>query len=329
MQVFHGLDEYQAGHHPMVTIGTFDGVHLGHRTILDRLIADAKAVQGESVLVTFHPHPRLVLFPENNTLQLLQTLAEKIATLEQLGLDKLVIIPFTRDFSRMPSERFIQDILAKTICAHKIVIGYDHRFGRNRRGGLEELRSYAPSLGYAVEEIPAQAIDDANVSSTKVRNALSVGDVDLANRYLGYPYTMGGEVVDGAKDGRKFGYPTANIQLENDYKLTPAHGVYLVRAWLEQEDGGGHPDQRLGPYMHGLMSIGTKGNPAADAPVFHEVFLYDFAGNIYGLILRVAFLAYLRPQIDFKGDMDALITAMKNDDQRGRSLLARYPHPTV
>lgn len=328
MHVYHGHESYQAGKHPIVTIGTFDGVHLGHRTILDRIIREAHEAKGESVLVTFEPHPRLVLFPENNPLRLLQTLEEKIAVLENLGLDKMLIVPFTKSFSRTPSKKFIQNILVETAKAQQIVIGYDHRFGRNRTGGLEELRAYGDEFTYQVDEIPAQAIDNANVSSTKIRKALQAGDITMANRALGYPYTLGGTVVQGAQFGRKLGYPTANLDIPFRHKLIPADGVYLVRVWEEKTDCGGKPEDRLSAYHYGLMSIGSKPSLGEGLDHFCEVFLYDFEGDLYGKWLRVEFLEYMRPQLDFKGDMDALRRAMDGDSARGRSLFETYPQPT-
>ncbi|MEL6845485.1 MAG: riboflavin biosynthesis protein RibF, partial [Bacteroidota bacterium] len=166
MKVYRSLEAYEAGPHSVATIGTFDGVHIGHRTILQRLIESARAIEGESILISFHPHPRLVLFPENNPLRLLHTLDEKIALLDEIGLDKLLLIPFTREFSRLSSKAFIRDVLVDTVQIQKIIIGYDHHFGKNRTGGIEELQEYAPSWKYEVEEIPAQSIDDAKVSST-------------------------------------------------------------------------------------------------------------------------------------------------------------------
>jgi riboflavin kinase/FMN adenylyltransferase len=327
MHVFHGPENYIAGPSPAVTIGTFDGVHIGHQTILNKIVAEAREAGGESVLVTFHPHPRLVLFPENNSLRLLHTLDEKIARLEALGLDKVLLVPFTKSFSRTPSKKFIQNILVDTVQANRIVIGYDHRFGRNRQGGLEELRQYAGQFGYDVSEIPAQAIDDANVSSTKIRKALLAGDIQMANRYLSYPYSLGGKVVDGEKQGRELGFPTANLEKGLEYKLIPADGVYLVRVWEEEEHGGGKESGRIGEYHYGLMSIGSKPTIGSNMDHTVEVWLYDFEGDLYDKFMRVSFLEYMRPQINFEGDMDALRRAMNGDAERGRSLFSHYPHP--
>ncbi|MEL6673420.1 MAG: bifunctional riboflavin kinase/FAD synthetase [Bacteroidota bacterium] len=310
MKVFQSLDAYTAGPHPVATIGTFDGLHQGHKVILRRIIEEAKRLHGESVLISFHPHPRLVLFPENNPLRLLHSLEEKIQMLDEMGLDKLLLIPFTKEFSRTPSKAFIRDTLIGKIGIQKIVIGYDHRFGKNRTGGIEELQELAQELQFEVEEIPAQAIDDANISSTKIRKALAAGDVSTANTYLGYAYGFSGTVVHGAKQGRTLGYPTANLDPLEPHKLIPTDGVYLVRAMLGEE------------IHHGLMSIGSKPTMGGTQQ-FYEVFIFDFNRDIYDQVLRVEFLSFLRGQQKFKG-LDELMTAMKRDEANGRELVASF-----
>ena len=299
MQVFRSLDAYQPGPHTVATIGTFDGVHIGHRTILERIIESARARQGEAVLISFHPHPRLVLFPENNPLRLLHTLEEKIAMLDHIGLDKLLLIPFTREFSRLPSRDFVQQVLIDTVQIDQLIIGYDHRFGKNRTGGLEELQEMAPQFGYEVEEIPAQSIDEAKVSSTKIRKALQEGDVQAAEKYLGYPYAFTGKVVHGEKAGRTLGYPTANLEPTDPLKLIPGHGVYLVRAEVR------------GQSYYGMMSIGVKPT-MGEFTQTQEVYLFDFEQDIYGEIVRVHFLEYLRGEKKFTSKED-LIIAMNTD----------------
>ncbi len=301
MKVYRSLEAYEPGAHTVATIGTFDGLHLGHRTILSRLKAAAAADGGESVLISFHPHPRLVLFPEKNPLRLLHTLDEKISMLEALGIDKLLLIPFTRDFSRIPSRRFIQDILARQVGIGRIVIGYDHHFGKNRTGGIDELRAHSAAYGYEVEEIPAQTIDDANISSTKIRHALLEGDIATARRYLGYDYGFSGTVVHGEKQGRLLGYPTANIDPADPLKLIPADGVYFVR--VNTADGT----------HHGMMSIGVKPTMGEFARS-HEVYIFDFEGDLYGQAIRVEMLAYIRGEKKFDS-LDALIAAMQEDER--------------
>lgn len=299
MDVYRHPDLYERKPFTVATIGTFDGVHLGHQVILRRVIALARASGGTSLLITFHPHPRQILFPDRPPVAMLHTLEEKIAALEALGLDQLLVLPFTRAFSETPSEVFIREVLAGTVGVKRLVIGYDHRFGRGRSGGLDELRSFSAELGYEVEEIPAQTIDDAEISSTRIRQALNSGDPATAARYLGYPYVLAGEVVHGEKQGRLLGYPTANIQPEDPHKLVPADGVYLCRA------------QVRGETLYGLMSIGRKPT-LGDFERTCEIYLLDFSGDLYGARLQAEFLEYLRPQRKFSS-LEALIEAMGQD----------------
>lgn len=310
MEVYRSLDTYQAGTGAVVTLGTFDGVHIGHRKILSRLKASAKAIGGESVLVTFHPHPRLVIFPEGNSLRLLQTMEEKIRILDAYGIDKLLIVPFTKEFSRTPPRVFIEEILVNTVNAQKIIIGYDHRFGKNREGGIEKLRDYANQFKYLVEEIPAQAINDANVSSTKIRKALQEGDIETANRYLGYEYEFSGVVVHGEKLGRKLGYPTANIQIDDPLKLCPANGVYFVRFHVR------------GKAHYGMMNIGTKPTVGTFG-IGAEVYVFDFDDDIYDEFVRVEILEYLREEKKFDS-LESLIKAIDGDRDQSLELIKQY-----
>ncbi len=299
MKVYRSVEAFEKGNNTIATIGTFDGVHIGHQTILNRIIQLAKRVEGESVLISFYPHPRLVLFPENNPLKLLHTLEERIATLEQLGLDKLLLIPFTKDFSRTPSKAFIRDVLVEGVGIHTIVIGYDHHFGKNRTGGIEELRSFSDQYKYEVEEIPAQSINEANISSTKIRRALESGEVDVANTYLGYNYGFSGIVVHGEKQGRQLGYPTANMEPDEATKLIPCDGVYLVRVFIGDQQ------------YYGLMSVGKKPT-MGEFERSQEVFIMDFSGDLYGQKIRVEFIRYLRGEKKFNG-VQELIAAMDQD----------------
>jgi len=299
MQVFHSLSDYSPHLKTVATIGTFDGVHLGHKKILQRLKDIAQEIGGESVLISFHPHPRLVLFPEKKDLRLLQTLEEKIQTLRDFGLDRFVLIPFTKEFAATSSRSFIEDILVKTIGVHRLVIGYDHHFGANRAGNIDELRMYAPQFGYEVEEIPAQAIDNASVSSTKTRNALLEGDIKTANLFLGYPYTLSGRVIHGEKQGRLLGYPTANIEPNNEWKLIPANGIYFVSVFVE------------GRKYFGMMSVGHKPTMGEFARGI-EVNIFDFSEEIYGQEISVEFLEYIRPEAKFDS-LEELIKAIDAD----------------
>lgn len=232
MKVTYGLENFQTLSCAVATTGTFDGVHLGHRKILDQLVAKAHAVGGESVLLTFSPHPRLVLQPDLE-IALLSSEAEKIALLEETGLDHLIIHPFTREFSRTQSLDFVREYLVNTIGVKHLVIGYDHHFGRNREGSFEHLMEFGPIYGFEVEEIAALDIDHVNVSSTKIRNALSEGNIKLANEYLGSFYSLQGKVVPGEQLGRTIGFPTANIDCDFKNKLMPADGVYSGHLYVK------------------------------------------------------------------------------------------------
>ena len=299
MKVYRSLQEYEKGYHTVATIGTFDGVHLGHRKILQRLKDSAQQINGETVLISFHPHPRLVLFPENNPLRLLQTLEEKIRLLEEFGIDKLLLIPFTKEFSRTPSKAFVQDILMDTVGISKIVIGYDHHFGKNRTGNIDELREMSGGFGFSVEEIPAQAIDNANISSTKIRNALLSGEIQTANTYLGYPYSLSGKVVHGEKQGRELGYPTANIDPLDSWKLVPSNGIYFVKVYHQSQT------------YFGMMSIGVKPT-MGEFERSIEVNIFDFDEDIYDQTIRIDFLDYIRGEEKFDS-LPELVQAIDGD----------------
>jgi riboflavin kinase/FMN adenylyltransferase len=309
MKVYRSLDTYEKGGRTVATIGTFDGLHIGHKTILDRLKNSAHALEAEAVLISFHPHPRLVLFPDNNPLRLLHTLEEKIAMLDAIGINKLLLIPFTRDFSRIPSRAFVQDILVDKIGITRLVIGYDHHFGKNRTGNIEELEEMSKEFGYEVEEIPAQAIDNANVSSTKIRQALLSGDIETARAYLGYDYSFAGTVVHGAKKGRSFGYPTANIRPDDTRKLIPGDGVYFVKV------------HTAGHSYYGMLSIGTKPT-LGEYDRTAEVNIFNFDQDIYGKPIRVDMLAFLRGQEKFVSTAE-LIEAMGRDKRRCEEMMMK------
>jgi riboflavin kinase/FMN adenylyltransferase len=307
MRVFRsveGLPEFKNG---VLTIGTFDGVHLGHQEIIKRINQDAAEKNGESIILTFHPHPRLVVNPNDTGLKLLNTLEEKIALLERFGVDNLIVAPFSIEFSKLTAREYVEDFLWKNVRPKKVVIGYDHRFGNNREGDLGLFLEKGKELGFEVEEIAKQMVDDLAVSSTKVRTALEAGDVTQANNLLGYEYSLHGTVVEGHQMGRKLGYPTANIQPNNPNKLIPAKGVYAVRVKLEEQ---------LHPAM---MNIG-------DNPTFEgrkasiEANLFDFDRDIYGMELDVIFVQRLRSELKFD-NIDALIKQMADDEKVSRKLL--------
>lgn len=307
MKVHHGREGLPSFAQAVVTTGTFDGVHVGHRKILQRIQELALGCGGESVLVTFDPHPRLVLFPDDNDLRLLSTLDEKLRLLEAMGLDHVVVVPFDRAFSRLTAMQYVKDFLVDQLGVHQLVIGYDHHFGRNREGHIGQLRDFGKSFGFSVEEIPAQDIDDVKVSSTKIRNALLEGDVETAETFLTYPYALEGVVGHGEKKGQGLGYPTANIHVSNPYKLIPARGVYAVRA------------KTAFGSAYGMMNIGVRPTVSDGNTETLEVHLLDYAGNLYGTHLQVEFVRRLRPEVRF-GSAQELQLQLAKDAQETRNL---------
>lgn len=291
----------------MITIGTFDGVHTGHQYILQQLQEAAEACHGETVIITFDPHPREVLAPQNKVVNLLTTLDEKIQLLEKWGIHHLVVVPFTKAFSELSATAYLEDFLISTFRPHTIIIGYDHRFGHNREGGLELLEAEQQKFGFQLLEIPQQVVHDLTVSSTKIRKSLQDGAILLANELLGYPYFINGTVVHGDKMGRQLGFPTANISLHDPRKLIPAQGVYAVNVIVE------------GRQWKGALNIGTR-------PTFNgtelriEVFILDFSGEIYGADIHVSFIEFIRPDKKFDS-VDALILQIKDDVAKARMVL--------
>lgn len=306
MKVYQGLDEFEKIEKAVVTTGTFDGVHIGHRTILDRLIEVAKNVNGESVLLTFFPHPRMVLQPDSD-LKLINTIDEKIRLLESAGIDHLIIHPFTKEFSRTTSMEFVRDILVNKIGTSKLVIGYDHHFGRNREGSFEHLKEFGPLYGFDVEEIPVQDVENVNVSSTKIRRALEQGDVKIAANYLGHPFQLIGKVIHGDKRGRLLGFPTANLELQEAYKLVPANGVYAVKVL------------RVDQVMFGMLNIGIKPTVSNANEISIEVNIFDFDQEIYDEELTIHFLERIRDEQKFE-NKEALIAELQKDREKVLSL---------
>lgn len=312
MKVYTDISQFKGIGHPVLTIGTFDGVHVGHQKIINRVNQLAKEAAGESVLLTFYPHPRMVLFPHDESLRLLSTQTEKIELLEKLGLDHLIIHPFNKDFSRLSAVEYVRDILVQTIGTKTLVIGHDHQFGRNREGGLEQLREFAPLYDFAVEEIPAQEIDAVAISSTKIRRALLEGDVTTANDYLGHPYTLGGVVVHGRKIGRKIGYPTANIQVPDKTKLIPTEGVYAVKLFLP----GGEEKK-------GMLYIGRLPEfNASDTPTI-EVNIFDFEGELYDVAIKMELMKFIRPYIRFENE-EELKLQLEKDKSASEVILSDF-----
>lgn len=287
MKIWRPVDNFNVKL-PVLTSGTFDGVHLGHQSIIKRLKEIAMSSGGETVLLTYEPHPRLVLYPDEQDLRLLTTIDEKVALLTQFGIQNLVIYPFTKEFSRLSSLNFIRDILVKQLHINKLVIGYNHHFGRNREGSFEHLTEFGPLYGFDVEEISAKDVDSVEVSSTKIRNALAVGDIKTANAYLGYTYSLTGKVVKGKQLGRELGYPTANIAVNDKLKLIPAIGIYVVQ--VKYKDG----------LYGGMMSIGNNPTVGGKEQTI-EVNIFDFNGTIYDEEITVLFIDKLRNEEKYDG----------------------------
>lgn len=310
MQVHRDLGQLPDFHRAVITIGTFDGVHTGHRFILQQLEVAARACNGEKVIITFDPHPREVLRPQDRPIHILTTLPEKIALLEQCGIDHLVVVPFTPAFAAMSASDYISDFLIAKFHPHTIIIGYDHRFGHNREGGLELLEREQARYGYQLLEIPQQVVHDLTVSSTKIRKSLESGDIALADELLGYPYFLSGTVMHGDKMGRQLGYPTANLQVTDSRKLIPSEGIYAIRVQLAHETR----------WRNGVMSIGTR-------PTFNgsdlrlEAHLFDFNGDLYDQVITIQFIAYLRGNQKFN-DVNELIAQMDKDSAKAKEILA-------
>lgn len=307
MIIYTGLDDIQPLPNAVVTSGTFDGVHRGHQTILSRLTEVASASGGESVLITYWPHPRTVVSNDSQNLKLLTTLDEKIELLDQAGVDHLVVIPFTRSFSELTSEEYIRQILIDKIGTKKLVIGYDHRFGRDREGGFDYIQAHQSEYGFSVEEIPRQDVEAVGVSSSKIRAALNEGNVHTANRFLGRLYSLTGTVVKGRQLGRTIGFPTANLQVDDPAKLIPANGVYAVDV--------DYAGQTLG----GMLNIGFRPTVAGTNQTI-ETYIFDFGKDIYGEHITLKFREFLRPEQKFDG-LPALVAQLKRDEESARSIL--------
>ena len=306
MNVYNSAANYKNDRSCVVTIGTFDGVHIGHKALLKRLVGTAKKEELDSVVLTFFPHPRMVLQTDTD-LKLLNTISEKKALLAETGLDHLIIHPFTHAFSRLTALEFVRDILVNKLKAKKIIIGYDHRFGRNRTATIEDLREFGKTYHFDVEEISAQELDEVAISSTKIRKALQVGDITSANSYLGYPFMLSGKVVEGKRIGRTLSYPTANIEIEETYKMIPKNGVYVVQSNINSET------------VFGITSIGTNPTVGGTSKTIEAHFL-DFNDNLYDTTLTIQFLTHIRDEENFK-DVDTLKEAIAKDERFARDFL--------
>ncbi len=299
MAVFFNTEALPRFRNAVLTIGTFDGVHEGHRVILKEVVKHARAVAGESILITFEPHPRKLLFPDQQ-LGIITPLDEKIRLVRETGIEHIVVAPFTKEFSQYSAQRYIEDFLVSVFHPHSIVIGYDHRFGHDRKGDLKLLEEYAPQHQFELIEIPAQLIDEAAVSSTKIRNAITGGRIEDATQMLGRCYSLKGTVVHGNKLGRTLGYPTANLQPLDPEQIIPALGIYAVRAIHD------------GQSYSGMMSIGYNPTVTDKKELRIETNLFDFDKDIYGDMLEILFVKKLRDEQKFDG-LEELMQQLHKD----------------
>ena len=300
MITYNSLENFNPDFKTIVTIGTFDGVHFGHKYIIEHLNKIAQREGGQSVLLTFDPHPRHVLYEDQHDLKLLNSLEEKKNQLEELGLKNFVVQNFTKEFSRMKYIHFVRDVLVKKLNVDHLVIGYDHHFGRNREGSINELNELSTLYNFTLEQIPPQKKNDVSVSSTKIRALLNEGDIERANKYLGYKYMLSGNVVHGDKMGRTINYPTANIEVDKN-KLIPKAGVYLVKITFQSED------------FFGMLNIGIETNKI-------EVHIFNFSKDIYGQKIIIKLINRLRDGMNFKNSQ-ALKKQLQNDEKKCRAIL--------
>ena len=313
MRIFRDLNELAEFKNSVVTIGTFDGVHIGHQKILKKLNNEASSVNGESILFTFYPHPRMVVFPDSHNLKLIQTIDEKIESLRAYGLDNVIIYPFTKDFSRLTAFEFVRDILVNKLKVKKLVIGYDHQFGRNREGNIEFLRESAEMFDFEVIEISAQEIDEVNVSSTKIRNSIMDGNIDRANDFLGRPFRISGDVVKGNRLGRELGFPTLNLQLSNEHKIIPAEGVYAVEINL------------MNVVYKGMMNIGKNPTVSEILERKYEVHVFDFDQDVYGEHVAILFHQFIRKEKTFD-NLEELKSQIQEDEKSIRHYFTSANH---
>ncbi|WP_417358613.1 bifunctional riboflavin kinase/FAD synthetase [Flavobacterium sp.] len=307
MKIFNSIQEFTTNTPTIVTLGTFDGVHKGHKSILEKITSSSKNTGCESVLLTFFPHPRMVL-QQNTDIKLLNTIKEKAMLLEQHGIDNLIIHPFDHAFSRLTAEEFVKNILVDKFMVRKIIIGYDHRFGRNRTADINDLIQYGEEYNFEVEQISALEINEVSVSSTKIRNALNAGYLETANRYLGYPYFLTGNVVKGKQLGRTIGFPTANINITESYKLIPDKGVYVVSSEI------------AGKTIYGMMNIGNNPTVGGVAESI-EVHFFDFNSDLYNQEIRVNIHYKIRNEIKFPS-VNHLKEQLKEDQKTSLEYIA-------
>lgn len=300
MKTFNSINSYNASKKSIVTIGTFDGVHIGHNHILQKIVQEAKNSENESLVLTFFPHPRMIL-QDNTEVKLLNTINEKTKLLEDIGIDNLIIHPFDKEFSRLTAEEFVKTILVEKFNIQKIIIGYDHRFGRNRTATISDLIIFGKQYGFEVEQISAQQIDEISVSSTKIRTAILDGNINLANNYLGYNYSFSGTVVKGKQLGRTIGFPTANVNIDEEFKLIPKKGVYIVKSLIS------------GNNFYGMMNIGTRPTVNGLNQTI-EIFFINFDSNLYDKKITIEILDFIREEQKFDS-LDSLKKQIEIDKQ--------------
>jgi riboflavin kinase/FMN adenylyltransferase len=309
LKIFHSINDFSSTKKTILTLGTFDGVHIGHKKILKKLTQNTENQKYESLVLTFFPHPRMVL-QEHSDIKLLNTIDEKIDLLEKIGIENLVIHPFDEAFSRLTAEEFVSNILVDRFHIQKIVIGHDHRFGRNRTANIDDLIAYGKEYGFEVEQISVQEINDISVSSTKIRNALLEGDMALANDYLGYNYFLTGSIIQGKQLGRTIGFPTANLKIEENYKLIPQNGVYIVKSIID------------GQSVFGMMNIGF--NPTVNGQKQSiEIHYFDFNADLYNQKISVSILQRIRSEQKFES-VDLLKEQLEKDKKTALAFLNKF-----
>ena len=308
LNVFPSISEFNSTKKTIVTIGTFDGVHIGHQKIIEKLIQETKKADCESLILTFFPHPKMVL-NGSSSIKLLNTINEKSSLLEKMGLDNLVIHPFDKKFSNLSAEEFVKTILVDSFNLKKIIIGYDHRFGNNRAANIDDLISFGKKYDFEVEQISAQEIDSVSVSSTKIRDAISDGNMIVANEFLGYDYILSGKIITGKQLGRTIGFPTANIKIEENYKLIPKNGVYIVKSHLQEKT------------VFGIMNIGL--NPTVNGEDLSiEVHFLDFEADLYNKNITVSVIARIRDEQKFTS-IDLLKAQIQEDKNYAISFIKK------